>query len=188
MYDDFAGVYDTLMDDFDYDAWSAHYLALVHGVLGAQPARMAECACGTGSLTVRFAREGIAVTGVDLSGAMLRRAEEKARAWGVSCAFVRQDMRRLALTRRVDAVLATCDGVNYLTAPDDVRAFFRAAYAALKPGGALLYECGIGQGQDVAEILRKNGYRAVTVYQDTQGIDRVVAGITTGGEENGREG
>ena len=41
MYDDFAGVYDTLMDDFDYDAWSTHYLALVRGVLGAQPARMA---------------------------------------------------------------------------------------------------------------------------------------------------
>lgn len=141
MYDDFAGVYDTLMDDFDYDAWSAHYLSLVRGMLGAQPARMAECACGTGSLTVRFAREGIAVTGVDLSGAMLRRAEEKARAWGVSCAFVRQDMRRLALTRRVDAVLATCDGVNYLTAPDDVCAFFGAAYAALKPGGVLCFDC-----------------------------------------------
>lgn len=141
MYDDFAGVYDTLMDDFDYDAWSAHYLSLVRGALGAQPARMAECACGTGSLTVRFAREGIAVTGVDLSPAMLRRAEEKARAWGVSCAFIRQDMRRLALTRRADAVLATCDGVNYLTAPEDVRAFFRAAHAALRPGGVLCFDC-----------------------------------------------
>ena len=141
MYDDFADVYDTLMDDFDYDAWSAHYLSLVRGALGAQPARMAECACGTGSLTVRFAREGIAVTGVDLSPAMLRRAEEKARAWGVSCAFIRQDMRRLALTRRADAVLATCDGVNYLTAPEDVRAFFRAAHASLRPGGVLCFDC-----------------------------------------------
>ena len=141
MYDDFAGVYDTLMDDFDYDAWSAHYLSLVRGALGAQPARMAECACGTGSLTVRFAREGIAVTGVDLSPAMLRRAEEKARTWGVSCAFIRQDMRRLALTRRADAVLATCDGVNYLTAPEDVRAFFRAAHAVLRPGGVLCFDC-----------------------------------------------
>ena len=141
MYDDFAGVYDTLMDDFDYDAWSAHYLSRVRGALGAQPARMAECACGTGSLTVRFAREGIAVTGVDLSPAMLRRAEEKARTWGVSCAFIRQDMRRLALTRRADAVLATCDGVNYLTAPEDVRAFFRAAHAVLRPGGVLCFDC-----------------------------------------------
>ena len=141
MYDDFAGVYDTLMDDYDYDAWSEHYLSLIRDALGELPARMAECACGTGSLTVRFARKGVNVVGVDLSAAMLRRAEEKARAWGVEAAFVRQDMRRLALTRRVDAVLATCDGVNYLTAPDDVRAFFRAAYAALQPGGALCFDC-----------------------------------------------
>ena len=29
MYDDFAGVYDTLMDDYDYDAWSRYYLDLI---------------------------------------------------------------------------------------------------------------------------------------------------------------
>lgn len=34
MYDDFASVYDTLMDDFDYDAWSAHYLTLIRTVTG----------------------------------------------------------------------------------------------------------------------------------------------------------
>ncbi len=140
MYDDFAGVYDTLMDDYDYDAWCAHYLELM-GSGGKRPLRIAECACGTGSLSVRFAREGLLVTGVDLSNAMLRRAEEKARKWGVQAAFVRQDMRKLSLTRRVDAVLATCDGVNYLTAPQDVRAFFAAAHAALRPGGMLCFDC-----------------------------------------------
>ena len=141
MYDEFAGVYDTLMDDYDYDAWSAHYLALIRGALGDLPARAAECACGTGSLTVRFAQAGMQVVGVDLSAAMLRRAEEKARRWGVQAAFVRQDMRRLTLPRRVGAVLATCDGVNYLTAPEDVRAFFAAAYASLIPGGILCFDC-----------------------------------------------
>lgn len=140
MYDDFASVYDTLMDDYDYDAWSAHYIHLMQ-LGGKMPARIAECACGTGSLSVRFAREGISVTGVDLSNAMLRRAEEKARREGVLAAFVRQDMRKLALTRRVDAVLATCDGVNYLTNEQDVKAFFAAAYAALKPGGMLCFDC-----------------------------------------------
>ncbi len=140
MYDDFAGVYDTLMDDYDYDAWCAHYLELMEQG-GKQPLRIAECACGTGSLSVRFAREGLHVTGVDLSNAMLRRAEEKARQWGVEAAFVRQDMRKLALTRRVDAVLATCDGVNYLTGENDVMAFFRAAYASLRPGGMLCFDC-----------------------------------------------
>ena len=55
MYDDFASVYDTLMDDYDYDAWSKYYLSLICDALGELPKRAAECACGTGSLTVRFA-------------------------------------------------------------------------------------------------------------------------------------
>ena len=141
MYDDFAGVYDTLMDDYDYDAWSEYYLSLVKKGLGRLPARMAECACGTGSLTVRFACAGIKTTGIDLSASMLRRAEEKARHWGVEAAFVRQDMKKLTLPRRVDAVLATCDGVNYLTTPQDVCAFFKAAYDQLLPGGMLCFDC-----------------------------------------------
>lgn len=141
MYDDFAGVYDTLMDDYDYDAWSEYYLSLIRGECGTLPARIAECACGTGSLTVRFAAAGMSVVGVDLSASMLRRAEEKARKWGVEAAFVRQDMKRLTLPRRVGAVLATCDGVNYLTSAQDVKAFFSAAYASLLPGGVLCFDC-----------------------------------------------
>lgn len=141
MYDDFAGVYDTLMDDYDYDAWSAYYLSLIDDMLETRPVRAAECACGTGSLTVRFAKAGLAMTGVDLSSSMLRRAEEKARKWGVNAAFVRQDMKKLELPRRVGAILATCDGVNYLTTPSDVRAFFAAAYHQLLPGGVLCFDC-----------------------------------------------
>ena len=125
MYDDFASVYDTLMDDFDYDEWSRHYLRLIRLATGELPRRAAECACGTGSLTVRLAQSGMAMTGVDLSAAMLRQAEKKARDYGVEAAFVRQDMKKLTLPRRVGAVLATCDGVNYLTTPEDVRVFFR---------------------------------------------------------------
>ncbi|MBQ2990836.1 MAG: class I SAM-dependent methyltransferase [Clostridia bacterium] len=141
MYDDFAGVYDTLMDDYDYDAWSRYYLNLIEQQYGGLPHSAAECACGTGSLTVRLAQAGLRMTGVDLSASMLRRAEAKARKWGVETAFVRQDMRKLSLTRRTGAVLATCDGVNYLTAPEDVKAFFASAFASLEPGGALCFDC-----------------------------------------------
>jgi len=141
MYGDFASVYDALMDDYDYDAWAGHYLRLMCGADGQLPRRAVECACGTGSLTVRFAKAGLNIVGVDLSRSMLRHAEEKARRWGVQAPFVCQDMKRLELPRRVGAVLATCDGVNYLTSPQDVRAFFAAAYAALLPGGKLCFDC-----------------------------------------------
>lgn len=141
MYDDFAGVYDTLMDDYDYDAWSAYYLSLICDALGELSKRAVECACGTGSLTVRFAQAGLPVVGVDLSASMLRRAEEKARKWGVEAAFVRQDMRKLTMPRRVGAVLCTCDGVNYLTTLEDVKTFFERAYEQLLPGGVLCFDC-----------------------------------------------
>ena len=38
-------------------------------------------------------------------------------------------------------VRALGDGVNYLTSPSDVQAFFAAAYAQLLPGGVLCFDC-----------------------------------------------
>lgn len=137
MYNDFASVYDLLMDDVNYDEWAAYYLQL----LELPPAaRVCECACGTGSMSVRFARAGLKLTGVDLSEQMLRVAGEKARKNGVRIIFVCQDMRKLTLPRRQDAILATCDGVNYLTGEADAAQFFAAAYDALKPGGRLVFD------------------------------------------------
>ena len=54
--------------------------------------------------------------------------------------FVQQDMRALNLHRPMDAVLATCDGVNYLLTEEDLLSFFRAAHRAIKPGGALIID------------------------------------------------
>lgn len=47
---------------------------------------------------------------------------------------------------------------------------------ALRLGGTMLFEVGIGQASDVEQILGKNGYEDVRSFQDTQGIWRVVAG------------
>ena len=135
MYEEFAGIYDQLMAEVDYDRWAARLCALMQEAGAAPGARCVECACGTGSLTWRLARAGYRMTGVDLSGDMLRCAMEKCRDQGMTIPFVRQDMRALKVPRRVSAVLCTCDGVNYLLSAEEVRAFFRAAREALKPGG-----------------------------------------------------
>jgi len=59
---------------------------------------------------------------------------------GLGIPFVQQDMRKLHLHRQMDAVIATCDGVNYLLTDADVCAFFSAAYAAMRPGGVLAFD------------------------------------------------
>ena len=140
MYTDFAAVYDRLMDDVPYAEWARYYAGLLELFSVPKNARCVECACGTGGLTIPLARLGYQMTGMDLSAEMLNRAQQKARAQGFSIPFIRMDMRRLTVQRRVDAVLATCDGVNYLTTAEDVRLFFRRAYEALRPGGVLVFD------------------------------------------------
>ena len=138
-YEAFADVYDALMDDVDYDAWAEYYLELLDRQ-GVAPRTLCDCACGTGSLSVRFAERGIRVTGCDLSDEMLARAQQKARRSGVQVMFVRQDMRALTLPRPVDALVCGCDGVNYLLDDPGLRAFFESARAAIRPGGALAFD------------------------------------------------
>jgi SAM-dependent methyltransferase len=59
--------------------------------------RVLEVACGTGRFSVMLAERGADVTGVDISGAMLGQAREKARAAGVAdtVEFMRGDAARL---------------------------------------------------------------------------------------------
>lgn len=173
-YQAFAGLYDALMDDVDYDAWAGYYLALI-GRMGVTPRTLCDCACGTGAMSVRFARQGIRVTGVDLSVDMLELARQKALQYGVQAMFVCQDMCALALPRPVDALVCACDGVNYLLDDSRVAAFFERAHAAIKPGGALAFDISspykiesvlgnsfFGEERDEIAYLWSNAYDAAS--------------------------
>ena len=56
------------------------------------------------------------------------------------------------------------------------RTITRQAKNYLAPGGWLLYEIGCSQGEDVADLLRKEGYEYIEIRQDLCGLDRVVLG------------
>ena len=166
MYTSFARVYDALMDTVDYAAWAQHYRQLMDACHVPAKGRIVECACGTGNLTLPLRKMGYQMTGVDASEEMLAAAMEKARDAGVMIPFVRQDMRALTVPRRADCVLATCDGVNYLASPGDAQAFFTAAYAALKPGGALIFD--VSTPEKLSGTLGNN-----TLYSDDDAVSYI---------------
>ena len=138
MYTHFARVYDRLMADVDYPLWARKYDALL-ALFGLRAGdSVLECACGTGSLSLPLARR-YALTGLDLSEDMLAIARQKTQAQGVDIPFVQGDMRRPPLSGPFQAVLATCDGVNYLD-NGGLCAFFDAAARLLTPGGVLAFD------------------------------------------------
>jgi 2-polyprenyl-3-methyl-5-hydroxy-6-metoxy-1,4-benzoquinol methylase len=66
--------------------------------------------CGTGRHAIELARRGFAVTGIDLSQAMLSVARKKADLEGLAVEFVQADARSFDLVRVFDAAICLCEG------------------------------------------------------------------------------
>ncbi len=103
---------------------------------GLPPAsRVLEIGAGTGRVAVRLAAAGHHVIALDLTGALLRRAQEKARALGVGAHvdFVVGDAERLPVRDGVLDAVAVHGVLHHVMRPDVVIA---EGARALKPGGA----------------------------------------------------
>lgn len=61
---------------------------------------------------------------------------------------------------------------------DDGLIFYRKIASGyrhlIKKGGALMFECGIGQAQQITEILKRYGYTQIDIINDGNGIERVI--------------
>lgn len=92
LWDGYADAFDDEADHGLRDPQvRAAWQALLAPLIPAQPVRIADLGCGTGSLAVLLAEHGNRVSGVDISGNMIRLAQAKARAAGVAVDFVRGD-------------------------------------------------------------------------------------------------
>lgn len=94
-----------------------------------------DACCGTGDLSLAFARAGAEVVGVDFTPEMLRRAQPKAQRGELRGLFVHGDALRLPLDSGCADVASVAFGVRNLADPD---AGLRELARVLKPGGRLL--------------------------------------------------
>ncbi|NLJ65450.1 MAG: class I SAM-dependent methyltransferase [Christensenellaceae bacterium] len=157
MYADFALVYDRLMADVDYISWVELYKNLLFERGVKNGASIVECACGTGNLSLPLS-ECFSVSGVDISEDMLSVAHSKARSHGKRINFIRQDMRELSFHKKQDAVLATCDGVNYLDSTGFI-SFLESAYSLLNFDGVIAFDA--STPYKLQEILGNNTFTLV---------------------------
>lgn len=101
-----------------------------HGIPDGAP--VLHLGSGGGSLDHQL-KEWYAVTGVDLSPAMIGRAA----SINPELEYVRGDIRDVRLGRTFPAVLVH-DAISYMTTVEELEAVYRTAAAHLEPGGLLL--------------------------------------------------
>jgi ubiquinone/menaquinone biosynthesis C-methylase UbiE len=135
-WDEVASEYDDYPDHglLDPDLRAA-WKDLLRTWLPPSPSRVADLACGTGSMSVLAAELGHEVSGVDLSGEMVALARAKTAPFGRAAEVVQGDAGAPPLAPGAfDVVL----GRHILwTLPDPLRAL-RAWVGLLRPGGRLV--------------------------------------------------
>ena len=131
--------YDRLTNDVDYEATVAFYREILKRE-GLNPRTAVDLACGTGSVTAILAKQGLEVTGVDLSEEMLTVAMEKVMDMEQPPRFICQSLQELYLPRGVDLAVCALDSLDYITEPADCKEAIRRVYKALNPGGIFIFD------------------------------------------------
>lgn len=138
-YEALAASYDRLTNDVDYRATVDFYRDIL-AQEGLHPRTAVDLACGTGTVSLLLARQGLDVTGVDLSEEMLTMAQQKAEGLENPPRFVRQSLQELTLPRGVDLAVCALDSLDYITDPQDCAEAIRRVYRALNPGGIFIFD------------------------------------------------
>ena len=131
--------YDRLTNDVDYEATVAFYKEIMKRE-GLHPRTAVDLACGTGSVTEILARQGLQITGVDMSEEMLTVAMEKVMDLEQPPRFVCQKLQELRLPKGVDLAVCALDSLDYITDPADCAEAIRRVYKALNPGGIFIFD------------------------------------------------
>jgi 2-polyprenyl-3-methyl-5-hydroxy-6-metoxy-1,4-benzoquinol methylase len=138
-----------LRDPAVRQAWTA----LLGAWLPADPAAILDVGCGTGSLSVIMAGLGYAVTGIDLSPAMIAQARAKAAAAGQTIAFQVMEAAEPQLNSgQFNGIVCR----HLLWALPEPRRVLRRWAALLQPAGRLVLiegRWGTGAGLAAGEIL-----------------------------------
>jgi len=142
-YEQFAYAYDRLMADMPYADWVRWTLERCRDY-GVSPRTAVDLGCGTGSIAIPLAHEGMRVYGIDLSENMLAIAADKSEREsfrsGAGVVWLSGDLRDWALHEPVDLAVSYCDCMNYLLEEDDIVAAIRQTYAGLASGGIYLFD------------------------------------------------
>lgn len=140
QYSKLADIYDTVMEDVDYELW-ADFIDAIMLEHHPNPVDILELACGTGSVSLFLDElECYNVVGTDKSSQMIVKAREKNRAMRCNVDFEVMDFLDLQLDRTFDAAFSVFDSINYLQSADEVLTFLNETASVLKPGGLLIFD------------------------------------------------
>ena len=162
--------------------------------------KVLDLCCGSGAIGIALSRicENVKVTASDCSEPALETAKQNAKKNRVKLRFRQGDLYKAVGKRRYDLIASNPPYIRSHMIPilqDEVKLhepmialdggedgldFYRSVTTlwreALRTGGMLFFEVGIGQADDVLRLMRSVGFGDLEITTDPAGIPRVVYG------------
>jgi len=158
MYNNFAKIYDILMQEVPYEKWSLRISEWIktYGISrpnvraqengsieerhSAEKNLVLDLGCGTGTLTEILAGFSYDMIGIDNSPEMLNIAMEKKDKSGSSILYLCQNMQEMELYSTVGTIICVCDSLNYLLSHSELKKMFKLVKNYLYPGGIFIFD------------------------------------------------
>lgn len=191
----------VLIPRFDTEVLVEEVLKYIKGFEGLPD--VLDMCTGSGCIAISLAKLGNTgkVTASDIHEGSIEVAKRNAKSNEVEINFVKSDLFDLLEGTSFDIIVSNPpyirtevletlmtevidhEPVRALDGTEDGLMFYRkitkAAVKHLNRPGYLAYEIGHDQGDDVAEIMKSNGFVDVKVIKDLAGLERVVTGFIT---------
>lgn len=174
VFGDYAGFYDALYKDKDYEAECDYLEGLFARFAPARPRTILDLGCGTGNHVLPLTERGYEMVGVDRSAEMIDQAQRKAAAAGRSIEYRLGDVRDLELGRTFDAVIEMFAVIGYQCTNEDLLNAIRTARRHLEPGGLFVFDAWFGPAvlmQGPTETSKK------VVLEDGDTIERYASPV-----------
>lgn len=134
----FARIYDDLMSSVPYGLWY-DYLNEIFALYRFDPTSIIDLACGTGTMTFKFASSSDNILGLDKSSAMLNIAREKTGA-DSNVEFKCADLRKFELEKKYEFAFCLFDSLNYILKIDELASVFKNVAASLTENGLFIFD------------------------------------------------
>ena len=154
-YDIFARFYDSLTENVGYKKRADYFCRLLSSC-NEQKGILLDLACGTGTLSIEFAKRGYDVIGVDCSVGMLSEARRKCAEAGHNILLLCQNAAELDLYGTIDFAVCALDSINHFSGADEVQTAFDKVSLFMNKGGAFVFD--VNTVYKHKNILADNSY------------------------------
>lgn len=162
-----AQVYDTIMEDIDYEGWAFFMLQIAESYQW-QGKKILDLGCGTGNSCFPFYARGYDIIGLDGSAEMLNVAQQKL----PPVRFVQGDFCTFQLEQNFDMVISVFDSLNNLLTPEDFLACAKQVYQHLNHGGLFLFDVNTTIGlRDLWDAQQAEGWVNDVYYRWRHNFD-----------------